>query len=154
MEESKTPLAAFIIINCGYLLLKNRRKELRHRRWWITSLNNSRDRSSNDPLKYGVSPMPPYGNTSISNSTGRHWYFLEFQDFMTRPKWKILGGSNAARRLFQRLPVVYISTTASPQESVLNWKWSSEDQSDIPEKKEEVMTTVRASAECNRTVVS
>ncbi|KAJ8938431.1 hypothetical protein NQ318_011870 [Aromia moschata] len=29
-------------------------------------------RSSNHPLKYGVGPIPPYGNTNMSNSTGRH----------------------------------------------------------------------------------
>ncbi|KAJ8937975.1 hypothetical protein NQ318_010945 [Aromia moschata] len=26
----------------------------------------------NHPQKYGVGPMPPYGNTSMSNSTGHH----------------------------------------------------------------------------------
>ncbi|KAJ8943720.1 hypothetical protein NQ318_012487 [Aromia moschata] len=30
-------------------------------------------RSSNHPLNYDVGPMPPYKNTSMSNSTGRHW---------------------------------------------------------------------------------
>lgn len=45
MDESTdtTDLAAFITLSCGYLLLKNRKNKRKQRRWWVTSLNNSKD---------------------------------------------------------------------------------------------------------------